>query len=159
MATTPKTQSSAGTTLEIATGAPATFDATGFAAQTYTKVGKLKNLGPFGKTFSLITSEYLDQRGKEKRKGTYDAGSLPVTLDLNGSAGQNAMEDANDSDDDFSFRVTFQDGTAYYVRGIVTEFMKNVGGPNQMIEGTCKLELQSFTDGTDEFASIKVPVV
>lgn len=151
------TQSSARTKLAIATGDPATFDAAGFAAQTYLDVGKLKNLGAFGKTFSLITSEYLSQAGKEKRKGTYDAGSLPITLDLNGDTGQAALEAANDSYLDHSFRITFQDGTIYYVRGLVTEFMKNVGGPNQMLEGTAKLELQSFFDGDDELASIKVP--
>ena len=152
------TQSSARTKLAIATGAPDTFDAAGFAAQTYLNVGKLKNLGAFGKQFTLITSEYLSQAGKEKRKGTYDAGSLPITLDLNGDTGQAALEAANDSDADYSFRITFQDGTIYYVRGMVTEFMKNVGGPNQMLEGTAKLELQTFFAGEEELASIKVPV-
>lgn len=152
------TQSSAGTTLSIAaSGAPATFDAAGFAAQVYANVGKLKNLGAFGKQFTLITSEYLSQRATEKRKGTFNAGSLDVTLDINGDAGQLAMETALDSDLDYSFKVEFQDGTIYYLRGQVTEFMKNVGGPNQMLEGTAKIELNGFSDGTDEFASIKVP--
>lgn len=154
---TQTTQSAAGTTLSIATGVPATFDAIGFAAQTFLSVGKLKNLGDFGKTFALITNDYLSQRGTEKRKGNFNAGSLPVSLDLNGDTGQAALEAANNSDQDFSFKVQFQDGTVYYLRGLVTEFMTKVGGPNNMIEGTAKIELNPFTDGTDEFASLKVP--
>lgn len=160
MATTPKTQSSAGTKLSIAaTGDPATFDPTGFAAQIYTVIGKVKNLGAFGKAFTLITSEYLSQRGVGKKKGTFNPGTLDVTIDINGDAGQVALEAALDSDLDFSFKIQFQDGTVYYVRAMVAEFMKNVGGPNQMIEATVKLELQAFSDGTTELASIKVPVV
>lgn len=156
MATKP-TQSSAGTTLSIAaTGVPATYDAAGFGAQVYTEVGKLKNLGPFGKQFTLITSEYLSQRAAEKRKGTFNAGSLDITLDVSGDLGQAAMEAALDSDDDYSFKIEFKDGTKYFVRGQVTEWMKNVGGPNQMIEATGKVELNGFTDAAgDEWASIK----
>lgn len=150
------TQSSAGTTVAIASGAPATWNAAGFAAQTFENIGKLKNVGSFGKQFSLISSEYLSQRGTEKRKGTFNAGSLDLTVDVNGDAGQVLLETALDSDADFSFRVEFQDGTTYYVRGQVTEFMKNVGGPNNMIEASVKVELNPILDGVTELAALKV---
>ena len=158
MATTPKTQSSVGTALYIAaTGAPTTFDAAGFSAQIYTKIEKVKNLSAFGPTYNVITSEYLDSRGVSKRKGTFDSGSLDGTLDIERGPGQVALEVAASSDDDFSFKMVFQDGTTYYVRGQVMEFMKNVGGPNQMLEGTFKIALNPIIDGLNESSAVKVP--
>ena len=34
----------------------------------FDKIGKIKHAAEFGKKFQLITSQYLSQRGEEKRK-------------------------------------------------------------------------------------------
>lgn len=158
MATTPKTHSSAGTTFAIASGAPATWDEAGFEAQTFKDIGKIKNGGEFGKKFQLITNQYLSQRGEEKRKGTWNAGSLSLQVNLNGGEGQALAEAALDSDDDYSFRVVLQSGKTFYCRGIVTGFPTNVGAANDMTGSTITIELNPiFTAGGDEVAAIVVP--
>lgn len=151
------TQSAADTTVHIANGAPATWDVTGFAAQTWLNVGKIKNLGEFGKQFEVISNNYLSQRGTEKRKGTWNAGQLSMEVDLNGDTGQDMCETALDTDADFSFKVTLQNGDKYYVRGLVTGFRTMTGGPNDMVRGSLQIELNPIFTTTDEVAAIKDP--
>ncbi|MBV7427277.1 MULTISPECIES: hypothetical protein [unclassified Acidovorax] len=142
MATAPQTHSSAGTTIGIAAGAPATWDNAGFDAQVFAKIGKIKNAGEFGKKFQLITSQYLDQRGEGKRKGTFNAGTLSLQVDiLKGNAGQDLCQEALDSDDDYSFEVVLQNGRTFWVRGQVTSFPINLGGANDMTSSTITVEL------------------
>jgi hypothetical protein len=63
--------SSAGTTLNVVATAPATYDATGYAALTWTAgdVGEVVNMGEFGSQYSLITQELLNSRIVKKFKG------------------------------------------------------------------------------------------
>jgi len=154
------TQSAAGTTIAIATGAPATFDIAGFEAQTWLNIGKVKNLGDFGKTFEVISNNYLTQRGTEKRKGTFNAGTLSMEVDSNpGDTGQAMCETALDTDADYSFRVTLQNGDIYYLRGQVTGYPLMTGGPNDMVRHQLNVELNPIFDDGDEFAAIKDPAV
>ena len=152
------TQSNAGTLFAISAGAPATYNAAGFVALTFTNIGEVKTGGDFGKTFQLITSQVLSRRGTTKKKGTFDAGALSLSIELDpDDAGQVLAEAAVDSDDDHSVRITLQDGTIYYLRGLVSEFVTTVGGPNDMLMGRIKVDLQAFDNATgDEVAAIKV---
>lgn len=157
MATIPhNTSTAAGTTIGLVGGDPATFDGAGFAALTYENIGKIKNSGEFGKTFQLVTSTYLSQRGEEKRKGTFNAGQLSIEVDVKTDAGQAACETALDSDADYNFKITFKTGVVYYVRGQVTSFTKKIGGPNDMLAATIGIELNPFFDGANELAAVKV---
>lgn len=157
MATAPKTHSSAGTTIAIASGEPASWDQTGFVAETYNKIGKIKNAGEFGKKFQLITNQYLSQRGEEKRKGTFNAGTLSIQVDiLKGSAGQDMCEEALDSDDDYTFEIVLQNGRTFWVRGQVTSFPINIGGANDMTGSTITVELNPiFLASGDEVAALE----
>ncbi|MFI8616485.1 hypothetical protein ACIGHN_13370 [Acidovorax sp. NPDC077693] len=158
MATAPKTHSSAGTTIGIASGVPATWDQAGFTAQAPDKIGKIKNGGEFGKKFQLITSQYLSQRGEEKRKGTFNAGTLSLQVDLlKGSAGQDRCEEALDSDDDYTFEIVLQNGRTFWVRGQVTSFPINLGGANDMTSSTITVELNPiFLANGDEVAALEM---
>ena len=49
----------AGTTLAISAASPATFDATGYAALTYTEVGAVSNVGTFGAAFAKVEFQPL----------------------------------------------------------------------------------------------------
>lgn len=151
------TISAAGTTVAIASGAPATYDAAGFAAQTFLNIGKIKTGPEFGKTFEVISNNYLSQRGTEKRKGTWNGGQLSLEVDSNqDDTGQALAETAVDDDADYSFRVTLQDGTVYYLRGLVVSFPLMTGSPNDMVRYMLTVELNPIFDGDDEYSSIKV---
>lgn len=151
------TQSNAGVKFSLSAGTPATFDAAGFAALTWSEVGEVKTGGDFGKTFQVITSQVLSRRGTTKKKGTFDAGMLNLAMEIDpDDAGQTLAETASDSDDDYSVKITLQDGTPYYLRGLVTEFKTTIGGPNDMLVGSIKVDLQAFLDDDDnEVAAIK----
>lgn len=155
------TSSSAGTQISIVGGTPATYDGTGFAALSWKKIGKIKNAGEFGKKFDLITSAYLDQRGKEKRKGTFDAGQLNIDVDIKiaDTAGQAECQTALDSDDDYNFKIAFKNGDTHYLRGQVTGFMRKIGGPNDMRSASISIELNPFTSGSTEVAGFFVAAV
>lgn len=158
MATKPyNTTSAAGTTISIVDGDPATFDDVGFAALVWVPIGKIKNAGEFGKTFELISNNYLSQRGTEKRKGTFNAGQLSIDVDIKTDEGQAACETALESDDDHNFRVQFKNGLTYYVRGQVTSFSKKIGGPNDMVAAAIGIELNPFFNAAgDELSAVKV---
>ncbi len=157
MATAPyETTSAAGTTISIVGGDPATFDATGFAALVWVPIGKITNAGEFGKTFQLITNNYLSQRGDEKRKGTFNDGQLNLDVDIKTDLGQAACETALDSDDDHNFKIAFKNGLTYYVRGQVVSFSKKIGGPNDMVAASIGIELNPFFAGGTELAAVKV---
>lgn len=150
------TQSNAGVKFKLSAAAPATYNAAGFAALSWTEIGEVKTGGDFGKTFQLITSNVLGRRGTRKKKGTFDAGALNMAIEIDRSdSGQGLAEDALDSDDDYSVCVELQDGTPYYLRGLVTKFTTSVGGPNDMLVGAIQVDLQSFVDAAgDEVAAV-----
>lgn len=160
MATTPKTHISAGTTIGISSGTPATWDKTGFDALVFTPIGKIKNAGEFGKKFQLITSQYLSQRGEEKSKGTFNAGTLNLQVNLfKGNPGQDLCEEALESDADYTFEIVLQNGRTFWLRGQVTSFPIVLGGPNDFASSTITVELNPIflAAGTEVAALEKIP--
>lgn len=156
MATAPRTKSSAGTKIALAAGAPATWDAAGFAAQVFKNIGKIKTGPEFGETFETVKNQYLSQRGTEKRKGTFDAGTITLELDRIDDEGQLLAKAALRSDDDYTVRIQLQDGSGAYLRGVVTKFTSKVGGPNDMYSGSITIDLNPiFTADDDEVAAIE----
>jgi len=153
-----KTTAVAGTRFAIASGDPATFDEAGFAALQFKNIGKIKNGGEIGKVFEVIKNNYLSQRGTEKRKGTFDAGTLNLEVDVQTDEGQAACDEALDSDLDFNFRVSIaKTGVVFYLRGLVTSFRRKLGGPNEMYAATIGVELNPFFDETgNELSGIMV---
>ena len=68
------------------------------------------NFGDFGRVYSEIKFDTVNNRGTLKFKGTYDDGSMTLQLGRDPSdAGQAAVIVARDSDNDFNFMVTFGD--------------------------------------------------
>lgn len=140
------TTTAAGVTLHVSAGTPATYNEAGFEALTWTNVGQCQQLGEFGKTYQDVTSTVLSRRGEIGYKGTFKAGQLsfPVELDRT-DAGQTLMLTALDSDDNYSFKITEQDGGVTYLRGIVMKFAPNIQGPNSIVTANVTITLNPFT--------------
>ncbi|GAB5431291.1 MAG: hypothetical protein EpisKO_06610 [Epibacterium sp.] len=135
-------QTASGVTLGISTAAPATHDITGFDALTFTNVGEITNVGEFGKEWSLVTHNPLATRGTKKGKGSFNNGTLSPALALDpDDAGQTAMKTALESDDPVYFAVTLQDGTIYYLTGLVMSFKPNIGGVDDVVTASTAIEL------------------
>jgi hypothetical protein len=141
-------RTSAGTTIHVSAGIPATYDVTGYAALTYTAIGEVTNLGEFGREYNLVTHNPVATRSTVKRKGSYNEGqiSLEVGLDTD-DAGQILMKTASASDNDHSFKITTQNGDVYYFAAQVMSFRVSVGGVDDITSASIMLELTSNSAG------------
>lgn len=137
-------QSSAGTTFAISAALPASYDNTGFAALTYTTVAHVNDLGDFGRDYTTISYTSLGQRGKGKLKGSYDNGSTTIQLHrVISGAGQALVRTASTSDAAYSVCITIQDGTKFYFTALINSFVTKVGGVDNILGATAKLEVVS----------------
>lgn len=140
--------SSAGTTLKISAATPATFDAAGYGALTYTNIGEITNLGEFGREYSLITHNPIANRGTVKRKGSFNEGTMSLQLGLDkNDAGQILAKSASVSDDDYSFEITTQNGDKYYFQAQVMSFKIGLGEVNSITSASINLEITTSSTG------------
>lgn len=136
--------SSAGSTFAISASAPASENAAGFDALTYTLVGEVTNLGAVGQESSLITHMPVGDRVVRKLKGSKNNGTMELTyaLDL-ADAGQVLLKAAAESDSAYSVRLVLQNGTKIYFRGLVMSAKREVGGVDSITSGSSTIEVTS----------------
>jgi len=134
---------SVGTIFSYSAALPATNDAAGYGALTFTEVGEVTNLGEFDKIWTMATAVALKTGKTDKRKATYDNGSLPLQLMLDPSdAGQILMAAAANSPTQVgSIQVTLPDGTIKYSQGIVLSFTTNVADASAFLMANSQVEL------------------
>lgn len=137
-------RSSAGSTIKISAGTPATYDAAGYGALTLTTIGEVTDLGEFGREYALVTHNPLGTRGTTKLKGSFNEGSISMQLGLDtDDAGQILTKTASLSDADYSFEIATQNGDKYYFQAKVMSFKVGVGSVDQVTSATIMLELTS----------------
>jgi hypothetical protein len=139
---------SAGTTIGIVAGAPTTYDATGYTALTFVPIGEVTDLGEFGREYALVTHNPVANRGTVKKKGSFNEGSITLQLGLDtDDAGQILAKTASNSDADYSFAVTTQNGDKYFFRAQVMSFKVSVGGVDTITNATIMLEITTNSAG------------
>lgn len=143
-------QTSAGSKLSIGTtsATPAT--------DTYAEVSEITNIPEFGRVYQEITHQAVGSRDTKKFKGSYNDGSVTLTLGRDiSNAGQAALVAARDNDSDFNFKITLNDApltgaspkpTTYLIRAKVMSFTTNIGGPNQIVGASVMLGISSITE-------------
>ena len=142
---------SAGTTLDIIAGNPATYDAAGYATLfggTEARVGEITDLGEFGREYNLVTHNPIGSRGTRKFKGSFNEGTMNLQLALDtDDAGQVLMKTASLSDDDYSFKVTPPGGDVYYMQAKVMTFKVMIGSVDTVTEASSTMELTTNSAG------------
>lgn len=137
-------QTSAGLVVAISAGLPATNDAAGFAALTYSTVSGVSSVSAFGKTYNEVTFNPLNDRKTLKFKGSYDNGTISMEVAVDDAdAGQVIVRSALDSDNNYSFKLTRQDGSVRYFFGRVMSFPENPGSVDSMYMATCDVSINS----------------
>ena len=137
-------QTSAGASIALSASAPATYDAVGFAALTFTALGEVTNIGEFGRVYNLVTHNPLATRRTEKYKGSFDDGSLSLDLAVDRTdAGQILAKAALASDDSYSFQVTYQDGTIDYFSAKTMSFTTNPASVDSILAGSIAIEVDN----------------
>ena len=141
-------RTSAGTTIGITASAPATFNSAGYDALTFTTIGEVTDLGEFGRQYALVTHNPVGNRGTVKKKGSFNEGTMTLSLGLDtDDAGQILAKSASTSDADHYFKVTTQNGDIYYFPALVMSFVVGVGGVDQITAATIQLEITTATGG------------
>ena len=112
-----------GTKVSISTTstAPATFDASGYAALTFSEIGSIESVSGFGDESSEVTFDELGDGRTKKLKGQKNAGNMELMMGLDDEdAGQGylytAEADATTSDWHFKVEVPNSLGTANAIR-------------------------------------------
>ncbi|MCG7574850.1 hypothetical protein MHM39_14860 [Phaeobacter sp. CNT1-3] len=135
-------QTGSGVALAISLDAPAAHNEAAINSISFDEVGEVTNIGEFGKEWALVTHKPLASRGTKKGKGSYDNGNLNPSLALDpNDAGQTAMETALNRDEPAYFRITLQDGTTYFLEGLVMKFRPNVGGVDDVVTAPTTIEI------------------
>lgn len=136
---------SAGTTIQISAVAPSPYSELGFAAVTgWATIGEVTDLGEFGRNYNLVTHNPLGDRRTVKRKGSYNDGTVSMTVARDpDDAGQAIAIAALDSDSSYSFLVTLQDGTELYFSAQVMSYTTNVGSVDQITTAAISLEIDN----------------
>lgn len=149
----------AGSTLRITATAPATFDATGYntlfgASPAPALVGEITDFGEFGREYALVTHNPVAERGTVKLKGSFNEGTMSLSLGLDtDDAGQILMKTARDSDNDYYFQVETQGGDKYFFAAKVMTFKTVLGSVDSVTNATATLELTT-TDGVGIIESL-----
>lgn len=124
--------------------------ASDFSGESWTKITGTTDLGSFGDTAQLVTSDQVESSRTRKLKGTRNAGSMQLNADLDyGDAGQLAVVAAEKTKDSYAFRVVFNDaptGGTPSERLFVAYVMnvtEQLGGPNSVMQQQSTLEIDS----------------
>ncbi len=136
-------QTGAGSSIAISVAAPATQDAAGYAALTFTEAGNCEKIGAIGATYTK--TEFQPLKGpKQKLKGSADYGSVqPSFAHDEADAGQTIFRTAADDETNalFSFRVTYQSGAKRYFQGRVFGWPETTDGADPILMATPTVEI------------------
>jgi len=132
----------------IGTTAPAT-DATTFAADTYTAVANIEDLGEVGSEAEILVGKYVDQAYARKLKGSRDNGTMTVVVARDpADAGQTALRAAEKQELPFNFKVELNDkpatdgtNTVFYFKAIVASAKTSMGGADDVVKDTYQIAI------------------
>tara|TARA_R110002126_G_scaffold87088_1_gene209885 strand:- start:8365 stop:8820 length:456 start_codon:yes stop_codon:yes gene_type:complete len=148
-------QTNASTSIAVSVAAPATHDAAGFNALTFTAIGEIVSTGEKGGAAALVTHSPLDTRTVAKFKGSVNYGSYAISLALDlADAGQILLDSlaiGASIDVVASFEETKQDGSKEFYRAIVMTYTRVGGTIDAIIGSNATLEI------TDSIVDVAAP--
>ncbi len=138
---------SAGTTIAISAAAPATLDATGYAALTYTVIGGVESIPAIGPATTVNSFQPLNGP-QEKHKGPTNYGSLalPIAHDK-ADAGQTLLRTAADPANNalYSIKVVFANGDVVYCQVRAFGYTYTPGSATNVLMANSTLEINTKT--------------
>lgn len=134
----------AGSTIGLSTAAPATYDAAGYGALSYTNTGEITDLGQgLGRAYNTVSHSPIASRQVVEKKGSYRLGTLELMMawDMD-DAGQDIARAAALNDSILSVKITKQGGHIRYFTAQVSEFVESFGTVDNVVQGKMTLMLQ-----------------
>jgi len=110
-----------GTTIGISATLPATYDAAGYAALTFTNIGEVLDIGgELGKVFNEITHQTLQRAYPVKIKGACNIPNMTMNIGkIVTDGGQVLLQAALNSSASYAFVITFPSGNTGSITGKV----------------------------------------
>lgn len=138
----------AGTLIGISAGTPATFNVAGYTALSFTNIGSIEDGGEHGRTYNEVTFNPIDTRGTQKFKGSFNEGNKTLSIGYNSDdAGMIMLKTALNSDNDYSFKVTYPDGDIDYFQAKVMTLTKATGGVDSIRMASVELSITTNVAG------------
>jgi len=138
---------SAGTLLSVSAATPASYDAAGFAALTFTRVGELESVGELAMRRNTGEFSNLSTGNTTVIKGNRQAITFSVVCALDeDDAGQALMMASEASHDLYSFRVTRSNGARDYFVGTVVSAGIQFGGDTDVVKAPYDIGIQSVPE-------------
>jgi hypothetical protein len=144
------TYSGAGTCLSVSAAAPATHDAAGFVALTWTQVGELESVGEFLVNHATVSFTNLCTGKTSVNKGAEEAISVAIGVAMDrDDAGQALMTTARKSlTAVYSFKVAEANGDIVYFRAhVMSERITGGAGVNDTKMGAYSLGIKAPATG------------
>jgi hypothetical protein len=119
---------SAGSTVYLSAGVPATIDGAGFAALTYTKINEVTDIGAIGPKVAMVTHVPVDQSVTYKLKTITDNGSVQLKgARATSDAGQTLLQAAVASFAPYALKIVLQTGTIIYSQVLALGYNTTIG--------------------------------
>lgn len=137
----------AGSKLYVSTALPATDDAAGYAALSWTAVGEITQVpSVLGRTYNTTTHAPVDKELEVERKGSYKLGQAAFQCAWDeDDAGQIKIDAASRTHSILAFKYEKQGGALRYFQAQVMNFVENNGGANDVVKGEFTLLRQTDT--------------
>jgi hypothetical protein len=134
--------SSAGSKILISAGVPATYDATGFGALSYTEINSISDIGVIGDVASLITFMPVNNPTTFKLKGNTNSGVLSLKGAFTPTdPGQVLLMSASNSYNPYAIKILLANSSIIFAQGLVMGVQTTVGTVNQITGLECNVEL------------------
>lgn len=126
-------QSISGATLSISAALPATYDAAGYAALTYTEIGEIENFGNHGVTANITEFTPVSTAVVTKIKGAKNYGTMSLMIgSIPSDDGQILVEAAAESNNHYSAKLEYPDGEIHYMDVLVAKKEYQDGAVNDV---------------------------
>ena len=119
---------SAGSKIYISAGTPATIDAAGFGALSYTQIGDITDLGALGPKIGNVTHVPVAESITYKFKTIVDNGAMALKgARVTSDPGQVLLIAAVASYAAYAFKVVLQNGAIMYFQGLADSYNTTIG--------------------------------
>jgi hypothetical protein len=131
-----------GTQFFICASLPATYDATGYGALSFTKIRGVRSIGDIGGAYNLVESNAIGGIRHNKRSG-----NAILTIDLEvvsiDDVGQALLKSTYFSSSSYSYKVLGVDGQLWYFTAGCARRYHNPGNANSVADIKISLEVDS----------------
>lgn len=124
---------------------PATYDAAGYAALTWTAIAEINNIGQVGGNFQMVEHRPVDTGLVVKLPGSRNEGTAEIVMAKHSGTDVTLLQTAFKDRARIAVKIEYptQLGGVAYTTGYVTSNVVNIGGSDSIIELRTTFDLAS----------------